>query len=527
MTQHTIDNDKNPNHVFIVDDKKSNLSYLETLLNQHGFLVSTEHQSALVLNRLKTEHPNLILLDVIMPDPDGFALCEQLRNTTYTAHIPIIFMTALQDDSNKIKGFELGAVDYILKPFQEQEIIARLRTHLTLSYLRQQLQLQNLELQKINHNLAHAMQHRDEFLANMSHELRTPLNAMLNMAESLKEQVLGDLNDRQSYAVNIIAESGDHLLKLINNVLDLSRISTQQFSLSFDRVPVKDLCESCIQNIKKIAEEKNITIRHNVIEKNIYLNADGIRLKQVLLNLLSNAIKFSSYRSTISLIVRFDEIKEYISFTVEDQGIGIPTHLLPHIFQPFVQLNSGLTKTHSGTGLGLTLASYLVDMHGGSIHVTSLPEQGTQFTVYLPWSQQHKLPTTITPAHVYTHLPHKIKILIADDHVINIEHLTNYLLPFGYQIITAYNGHEALEKLNLECIDLAFIDLQMPLMTGREILQQLRLNRMQRPLPVLIMSALNLSDEAETCLAAGAIRYQLKPLSGQQIFEFIATALKQ
>lgn len=521
MTTYGLAGGKHPDHIFIVDDKKSNLKYLEQLLEYHGFTVSVESDPCVVLTRLKKEHPHLILLDVLMPELDGFSLCGQLKEAPHTAHIPIIFMTGLQDDESKVKGFNLGAVDYILKPFQEQEIIARIRTHLTLSHLRQQLQSKNVELQKVNHNLSRAMRHRDEFLANISHELRTPLNAILNMAESLHESVLGELNRKQQQAVGTIVDSGQHLLSLVNDVLDLSRIATQKLTLEFEQVSIEDLCLSSIQKVYKLAITKNITIHYETDIQSLILYTDSLRLKQILLNLLSNAIKFSPPYSTVALQVNGDEEEEWITFSVQDEGMGIVNELLPKIFRPFVQLDSGLTKAHGGTGLGLTLVNHLVDMHGGSIRVESQPNQGACFSVRLPWLQQESFNYDTFSAHLYAHYPHKTKILIADDSAITIDLLSRYLIPCGYQLIVAYNGHEVLEKLNQETVDLVFMDVQMPIMTGLEVLQQLRMKISHQQLRIVMMSALFLPSEEKRCIAAGAAGYLLKPINQRQLFQCI------
>ncbi|HAI69477.1 MAG TPA: hybrid sensor histidine kinase/response regulator, partial [Gammaproteobacteria bacterium] len=258
------------------------------------------------IKRATLAHPDLILLDVIMPDMDGFEVCNRLKAQEDLKNIPIIFMTAMNQTSYKITGFEVGAADYITKPFHHPELLARITAHLKPHKLQQQLSKQNLqfkqlneqlqqellkrkqaeseleqalealqaeknllsvhveertvELKKANTELTRALRIKEEFLANMSHELRTPLTAILGISEELQEKIYGSLNDKQIKSLCTIKERGHHLLALINDILDLSKIDADKLILNIDNVSVNDVCQTSLQMTKEAAYQKHILV---------------------------------------------------------------------------------------------------------------------------------------------------------------------------------------------------------------------------------------------------------------------------
>ncbi len=241
------------------------------------------------------------------------------------------------------------------------------------------------ELSATNAALAKAVRLKDEFLASMSHELRTPLTGILNLSEALQEQVYGPLNEKQLKSLHTIEESGQHLLELINDILDLSKIEAGQFDLQLEKCVVGDVCRSSLQLIKGIANKKHQQISFTINLPAISLCADARRLKQMLFNLLGNAVKFTSAGGNIGLQVEGDAEAGVVRFSVWDTGIGIAADDLPKLFKPFTQLDSRLARHYSGTGLGLSLVQRMADLHGGSVSVESTPGQGSRFTITLPW----------------------------------------------------------------------------------------------------------------------------------------------
>jgi signal transduction histidine kinase len=227
----------------------------------------------------------------------------------------------------------------------------------------QEVQNANKKLQIVNDELAKAVRLKDEFLANMSHELRTPLNAILGLSEALLEGVYQPLNDRQSKALHNIEESGRHLLILINDILDLAKIDAGKMELEISSVVVDIFCQTCLRFINQAAYKKQLKISSTIDSQVDQIQADERRLKQILVNLLSNAVKFTPEAGAIGLEVSGDPTRQCVQFIVWDTGIGIAKEDIERLFRPFLQLDSGLSRKHSGTGLGLALVYRMVELH--------------------------------------------------------------------------------------------------------------------------------------------------------------------
>ncbi|MGH7496809.1 MAG: PAS domain S-box protein [bacterium] len=256
--------------------------------------------------------------------------------------------------------------------------------------LAQRVEERTEALSVANAELARAARMKDEFLASMSHELRTPLNAILGLSEALQEQIYGDLNEKQLKALLSIEESGHHLLALINDILDLSKIEAGKLELEIGPVPVESVCQAGLRIIMQMAIRKQLKVSSTFDSAVMTVQADGRRLKQILMNLLSNAVKFTPEHGAVGLEVHGEAEQGWVHFTVWDTGIGIPQKDMDQLFQPFVQLNATLARPHAGTGLGLALVRRMVELHGGSIAVQSEPGAGSRFTVTLPWQESIK-----------------------------------------------------------------------------------------------------------------------------------------
>ncbi|MBD2667322.1 signal transduction histidine kinase [Richelia sinica FACHB-800] len=261
-----------------------------------------------------------------------------------------------------------------------------------------QLQQSNEQLLQINIELARATRLKDEFLATMSHELRTPLNAVLGMSEGLQDEVFGEINEKQRKAIATIERSGKHLLELINDILDLSKIESGTLELQLSPVSVKTLCDESLIFINQIASKKNIHISTHIAENLGLIHVDQRRMRQVLINLLNNAVKFTSPGGAVSLKVWVTETDDatvyspsspHLCFAIADTGIGIDANNINKLFQPFIQLDSSLNRQYSGTGLGLALVKRIINLHGGTVTVTSEVGKGSCFTVCIPYRTSH------------------------------------------------------------------------------------------------------------------------------------------
>ena len=252
--------------------------------------------------------------------------------------------------------------------------------------LEQRVEERTTELRIANTELAHASRLKDEFLSTMSHELRTPLNVVLGMTEVLQGEIHGPLNAKQLRALHMIEESGHHLLTLINDILDLSRIGTGRLELRITLVDVEVTCQATLGMIKQLAQKKHLKVS-SVLDHSVRtIHADGRRLQQMLMNLLSNAVKFTPENGEIGLEVKGKPEQGTVDFVVWDTGIGIAREDVDKLFQPFVQLDAGLARRYQGAGLGLSLVCRMAEMHGGSVSVESEVGKGSRFIVSLPSS---------------------------------------------------------------------------------------------------------------------------------------------
>ena len=258
--------------------------------------------------------------------------------------------------------------------------------HLERSQLADRIQESTADLVAANRLLAQANKTKDEFLASMSHELRTPLNTVLGMSEALKEGVFGLLSDEQVESVSLIHESGSHLLDLINDILDLTRIEAGQVKLDLRHCSIHETCASAVRMIQKKAEDKGLKFDFKDESASTIAVFDSRRVKQALLNLLSNAVKFTPKGGEIGLCVSLtrESDKELINFEVWDSGIGIPETEIKNLFVPFQQIDSGLSRAHVGTGLGLVITKRLVELHGGTVRLESDEGRGTRVSLKFP-----------------------------------------------------------------------------------------------------------------------------------------------
>ncbi|HAV76922.1 MAG TPA: hypothetical protein DCX53_06160, partial [Anaerolineae bacterium] len=361
--------------------------------------------------------------------------------------------------------------------------------------------------------LIHANRAKDEFLANMSHELRTPLNSILGFSESLLEQRRGQLNEKQIQYVDLIHSSGGHLLGLINDILEVSKIEAGKLDLRPETVSAREICESSLNFIKEIALKKSISIDFNCDESVPMLRADPQRLKQILVNLLSNAVKFTPEKGKISLDVHINAANDQIHFSVTDTGIGIAPENLENLFTPFTQLDSSLSRQYEGTGLGLVLLLKLTELHGGSVHVESEPGKGSRFTVVLPWNSPKHLgqkekealfATSETMDESVSASQNHGTILLAEDNMANVLTVQEYLSDHGYKVAVAHNGLEAVATAETLLPDLILMDIQMPQLDGLEAIRRLRAKTEFASVPIIALTALAMPGDRERCFEAGA-----------------------
>ena len=407
------------------------------------------------------------------------------------------------------------------------------------------------KLHQTNQELAHATRLKDEFLANMSHELRTPLTAILGMSEVLNEKSIGELNDKQRQYIEVISNSGKHLLKLINDILDVSKISAGKLELDISTVSTFDLCTSSLMFVKEHALEKQIKLTTLLPDNLGNIDVDERRMQQVLINLLHNAVKFTPDGGQVILEAQMQGLESagnpdglgvaaWIAFSVIDTGIGIDPEDQAKLFQPFIQIDSSLNRKYEGTGLGLVLVKQISELHGGFVSLTSQLDQGSCFTVCIPYrgsfepslgsppsisvSQSQPPETGIEPS-IAELIDDRPLILLAEDNQGNIDTLSSYLEAQGYRMLVAKNGQEAIDLSRSHRPDLILMDIQMPRVDGIEAIQTIRQDPQMAQVPIIALTALAMDRDRDRCLASGANDYLAKPVKLRQLVATIQQLL--
>jgi signal transduction histidine kinase/CheY-like chemotaxis protein len=375
--------------------------------------------------------------------------------------------------------------------------------------------------------LERAVRAKDEFLANMSHELRTPLNAILGLSESLAELTAGPLNEKQQRYVGMIGESGNHLLSLINDILDLAKIEAGQIVLNFNETDLEQVCQASLRMVNELAHRKNQQMALEIDDGIGSIWADERRLKQMLVNLLSNAVKFTPENGRIGLQVQSDRQEKRLMFTVWDNGIGISESDLGRLFRPFVQLDSSLAREVTGTGLGLALVAQMARLHGGSVAVESQPGEGSSFTVIIPWEPALAIDPMLRMKHTGKFRAIKadqkerpVLLLVEDTKEVTMM-IVDYLEMAGYRIVTAADGLTGIDRAKEKHPALILMDIQMPNMDGLEAIRRLRADPEFRTTPIIALTALAMRGDRERCLAAGATDYLAKPVSLKKLVQMI------
>jgi two-component system, sensor histidine kinase and response regulator len=387
--------------VLIVEDNPSSVVILRKSLQQFELELFMAPNGRVALDIAPRIQPDLILLDIMMPEMNGFEVCRLLKSDPSTKNIPIIFITAKNQREDIERGFSLGCVDYIPKPFFLKEVQARLMSQLKLRKLlllkdfwstqletaKTDLEKQILDrtssLQMAKEEAEKANAAKSEFIATLSHEIRTPMNAILGFSQIMEMNLGIDSFPTQKSNLAQIRKAGNHLLNLINDILDLSRIEPGKTKISMEKVnPFTLIEEKVLPLTSAIAQERNIAMVNQVSDRpELSVLCDPLRLTQALLNLTTNAIKYNKDGGSLTFDSQVTS-EEKVRISVTDTGKGIPKEKLETIFAPFYRLETDDSKI-KGMGIGLTITKRLIELMGGRIFAESVPDQGTCFAITL------------------------------------------------------------------------------------------------------------------------------------------------
>ena len=372
--------------VLVVDDNEANRDVLSRRLIRQGLVVETATNGREAMEMLRLKPFDLILLDIMMPDVDGYEVLRDIKSREALCDVPVVMISALHEVDSVVRCIELGADDYLPKPFQPELLKARVGACLGKKRARDRERLLFDQLQQNYSRLLELEKQRDDLTRMIVHDLRTPLSSIIAGLHTI--DVVGELNDDQREMVDIAMSGGETLLGMINTLLDVEKLESGSMHLDYTAVSPTHLVTTAIGQISSLAAEKQLNIVPIVQPDLSPIHCDNNKIIRTMVNLIGNAIKFTPFGGTVTIGIRHDEDNTHALISVTDTGEGIPPDAFELIFQKFGQVASRKGGRTMSTGLGLTFCKLAVEAHGGKIWVESTPGHGSTFTFNIPNSKQ-------------------------------------------------------------------------------------------------------------------------------------------
>jgi signal transduction histidine kinase len=525
-----------PVSILLVDDQPAKLLSYEAILEDLGENLIKAGSGSEALECLLKHDVAVVLMDVCMPGLDGFELASMIRKHPRFQRTPIILVSAIHfTDLDRLKGYNCGAVDYVSVPVIPEVLRAKVAVFADLHRKTQQLEDLNrsleqrvaertAEVEALLARLVEGDRRKDDFLALLAHELRNPLNPIRSAVQVLRTRGASDEELRWSEAV--IDRQVDHLKRLIDDLLDISRITRNDLQLRTEQVSLNDVLMAAVETSRPLIEERRHELRLQLPERPVYLEADVVRLSQVFMNLLNNAAKYTPDGGRIVLDARFEESATgpaEIVVTVRDTGIGFSSDKLPHLFEMFFRAGDPLNRSQGGLGIGLSLVRSLVTMHQGRVEAESAGiGEGSTFTVRLPAAseQQARLPAAAPAPREMP--PARRRILVVDDNKDSADSLALLLQFSGNEVEAAYDGLQALAAAESFRPEVILMDIGMPNLNGYEAARRIREQPWGRQMVLIAQTGWGQRDDRLRAVEAGFDAHLVKPVEPQSLIRMIA-----
>lgn len=495
-----------------VDDNDAARYTKSRILSRAGFTVSEASTGYEALEIVRTSLPDLVLLDVQLPDINGFEVCRLIKEDPATKNVLVLQTSASYIDlADKIRALEEGADNYLFEPIEPEELVVNVKALLRLARVEK-------ELRDVN-------KRKDEFIAMLAHELRNPL-APIRHAVELLRLIETDQPKPQKNAVEMIGRQTDHMVRLVNDLLDVSRISQGKITLQKEPVELKSFIRQSIDSVMPAMQGRGQTLELELTEEEVWLSGDSVRLVQIISNLLNNSIKFTPPGGWIKIASRRAE--QQAEICISDNGIGIPADKLGAIFGLFNQAHSLAEGGQGGLGIGLSLVRELTELHGGEVQANSKGEgQGCSFTLHFPVTSAPDLRRASTEAEPQATEngsdKKSLRVLIVDDNVDAAAVLGLMLEMEGHTIERAHTGASGLQRAIESTPDVIVLDIGLPDVNGRDVVRQLKAEPGLEKTLFIALSGFGQEKDVEESLSAGFDVHLSKPVSYGTLTETIRT----
>ena len=499
-----------------VDDDEANLYAKTRILQRAGYQVVEAGTGTAALELVKASRPQLVLLDVKLPDISGLEVCQRIKEDPATAHIMVLQISASHITiPERVRGLERGADTYLIEPVESTELLATVQALLRL-YRREE------ENRQLLAQLREADQRKDEFLATLAHELRNPLHPIRAAVELLCHNRQGD--PELLMGCDVIDQQVKHLARVIDDLLDVARITRDKLDLRRERVRLADVVRTAVDSSRAFLAAHGHQAIVTLPEETVELEGDVVRLTQVFVNLLNNSAKYTSMQGEIWISAEVREESAVVS--VKDSGVGIASDHLANVFEKFYQIDRSFERSDSGLGLGLTLARRLVELHGGTLEGRSEGlGKGSEFVVSLPILRCRENSQPAEQGRAAAGNQDHWRILVVDDGARTRQMYSMLLRKYGHQVETAEDGMAGIEMIESFRPDVVLLDVGMPTLNGFDTCARIRELPGGKDIVMIAVTGWAQEDVQQRADQAGFDGILVKPAAVQQILQLVGSLL--